>query len=70
MCDCQIPEDAFKVGDQIEFDYYDGIRTKKEKGEIVSVGKHGYWIAAFTGGCYGTASIRCPFPAARKVGHE
>jgi hypothetical protein len=67
MCDCQIPEDALKVGDRIEFDYYDGIRTKLESGKIETVGKHGYWIKTQPGGCYGTASIRCPFKEARKV---
>ena len=61
----QIKEREFKVGDIIKFDYDDGIRVKKESGKIVQIGKHGYWVDDAKG-CYGTASIRCPFNLARK----
>lgn len=64
MCDCDIPELLeFTVGDNITF-YYDG---QQRTGKIRTVGKHGYWIEAQPGGCYGTAQIRCPFSDARKV---
>lgn len=66
MCDCKIPEDAFKVGDRIEFDYFTGREWRKEAGEIVDIGKHGYWVDS-SKCCYGTASIRCPFSEAKKV---
>ncbi len=66
MCDCKIPEDAFKVGDNIEFEYYTGMSWKMVSGEIMEVGNHGYWVDSKTH-AFGTASIRCPFKSARKI---
>jgi hypothetical protein len=63
MCDCKLKEREFKVGDRVRFDYF----GKHEEGTIETVGKHGYWIGSTTGGCYGTASIRCPFSDAKKA---
>lgn len=60
-------EDLLKVGDVIEFDHGVKPYISKRRGDIETVGKHGYWIHDYHGGGMGHGSIRCDFEDAVKI---